>query len=76
MPRRPRRQRPGIAGVNAETARSVYVTLETVKSHIRNLPAKLEVRDRTQAVVWAYRAGFIDRQPTGASTARITPGVG
>ncbi|WP_412538049.1 response regulator transcription factor [Longispora sp. K20-0274] len=46
---------------NAEIARSMYVSLETVKSHIKNLLAKLEVRDRTQAVVWAYRTGFVDQ---------------
>ena len=46
---------------NVEIARSMYVTTETVKTHIRHLLAKLAVRDRTQAVVWAYRSGFIDQ---------------
>ncbi|GIG62599.1 DNA-binding response regulator [Longispora fulva] len=59
---------------NAEIATSMYVTLETVKSHIKNLLAKLEVRDRTQAVVWAYRTGFTDARPTRPSiTVRDQP---
>jgi DNA-binding NarL/FixJ family response regulator len=46
---------------NVEIAGSMYVTTETVKTHVRHLLAKLGVRDRTQAVVWAYRSGFIDQ---------------
>ncbi|GAA2030475.1 response regulator [Catenulispora yoronensis] len=47
---------------NTEIARSMHISLETVKSHIKSLLNKLEVRDRTQAVVWAYRTGFVDRR--------------
>ncbi len=47
---------------NVEIARSMYVTTETVKTHVRHVLAKLGVRDRTQAVVWAYRSGFIDQR--------------
>ncbi|GAA3126424.1 response regulator [Streptosporangium carneum] len=47
---------------NTEIARSMHVSLETVKTHIKHLLGKLEVRDRTQAVVWAYRTGFVDRR--------------
>ncbi|WP_106396816.1 response regulator transcription factor [Actinocorallia populi] len=46
---------------NAEIAASMHVSLETVKTHIKNILHKLGVRDRTQAVVWAYRTGFTDR---------------
>ena len=46
---------------NAEMAASMHVSLETVKTHIKNILHKLHVRDRTQAVVWAYRTGFTDR---------------
>ena len=31
-----------------------------MKTHVKSILAKLEVRDRTQAVVWAYRTGFVD----------------
>ena len=45
---------------NAEIAGRISVSPETVKTHIKSILSKLCVRDRTQAVVWAYRTGFID----------------
>lgn len=47
---------------NVEIARSMHVSPETVKTHIKHILGKLQVRDRTQAVVWAYRTGFTDRR--------------
>ena len=40
--------------------RRISVSPETVKTHIKSILSKLGVRDRTQAVVWAYRTGFVD----------------
>ncbi|MGY1832424.1 response regulator [Geodermatophilus sp. SYSU D01180] len=51
---------------NAEIARRVWLSPETVKTHVKAILAKLGVRDRTQAVVWAYRTGFVD--PSAAGT--------
>lgn len=49
---------------NAEIARELVVGIETVKTHVGNVLAKLGARDRTQAVVAAYESGFIDpRRP-------------
>jgi DNA-binding NarL/FixJ family response regulator len=49
---------------NAEIARELVVGVETVKTHVGNVLAKLGARDRTQAVVTAYESGFIDpRRP-------------
>ncbi|GAA1233724.1 response regulator [Pseudonocardia alaniniphila] len=49
---------------NAEIARELMVGVETVKTHVGNVLAKLGARDRTQAVVAAYESGFIDpRRP-------------
>jgi DNA-binding NarL/FixJ family response regulator len=46
---------------NGEIARALHLSMETVKTHVKHVLAKLEVRDRTQAVVWAYRTGFAYR---------------
>ncbi|WP_018655134.1 response regulator [Actinomadura flavalba] len=43
---------------NAEIAAAHHLSPETVKSHIKSILAKLGVRDRTQAAVWAHRSGF------------------
>jgi DNA-binding NarL/FixJ family response regulator len=44
---------------NAEIATRVWLSPETVKTHVKSILGKLGVRDRTQAVVWAYRSGFV-----------------
>ena len=44
---------------NAEIAAELYVSAETVKTHVGNVLAKLRVRDRTQAVIAAYESGFV-----------------
>jgi DNA-binding NarL/FixJ family response regulator len=45
---------------NAEIAETMFVTRETVKTYVTRVLAKLEVRDRVQAVVYAFRAGLTD----------------
>jgi DNA-binding NarL/FixJ family response regulator len=43
---------------NEEIARRSYLSLNTVKSYIRNAYRKIGVRTRVQAVAWGYRNGF------------------
>ena len=44
---------------NAEIARELYLGVETVKTHVARVLAKLGVRDRVQAVVVAYESGLV-----------------
>jgi DNA-binding NarL/FixJ family response regulator len=44
---------------NHEIARSLQISVETVKEHVQNLLRKLAVSDRTQAAVWAVQAGMV-----------------
>ncbi|WIJ44745.1 response regulator [Curtobacterium citreum] len=43
---------------NAEIARTLYVGEATVKTHVSNVLQKTGVRDRIQAVVWAFERGI------------------
>jgi DNA-binding NarL/FixJ family response regulator len=44
---------------NAEIAGELFLGEATVKTHVGNLFAKLQARDRVQAVVLAYEAGIV-----------------
>jgi DNA-binding NarL/FixJ family response regulator len=68
------RERPGLAELsdrerevlaligaglsNTEIAERLVISMATVKTHVRHIFAKLDVRDRVQAVVVARDAGF------------------
>ncbi|MFP3917986.1 response regulator transcription factor [Lysinibacillus telephonicus] len=44
---------------NQEIADELFIALKTVKTHVSNILAKLEVQDRTQAVVYAFQNGLV-----------------
>ena len=44
---------------NAEIARELFVSDATAKTHVSNVLAKLRLRDRVQAVIFAYESGLL-----------------
>ncbi|WP_285728003.1 response regulator [Psychromicrobium xiongbiense] len=44
---------------NAEIATKFFLSEATVKTHVRRILTKLDLRDRVQVVVWAYESGVV-----------------
>lgn len=45
---------------NTEISEQLFISAATVKSHINSVFAKLGLRDRAQAVVFAYESGLVE----------------
>ncbi|MEU6209783.1 response regulator transcription factor [Streptomyces sp. NPDC089922] len=43
---------------NAEIAEELYVSLSTVKTHLANVQAKLDARNRVEIAAWAWETGL------------------
>ena len=50
---------------NKQIARSLYIGEKTVKTHVRNILTKLNVRSRTQAALYAARTGIVPLEELG-----------
>lgn len=46
---------------NQEIADELFIALKTVKTHVSNILSKLNVQDRTQAVIYAFKNSLIDK---------------
>jgi len=47
---------------NREIARQLVISEKTVKSHVTNILSKLQLADRTQAAIFAWREGIVRRE--------------
>ncbi|GGR93329.1 DNA-binding response regulator [Streptomyces aureoverticillatus] len=48
---------------NNEIAAELFVSLSTVKSHLANVQAKLDARNRVEIAAWAWESGLATRTP-------------
>ncbi|WP_027941538.1 response regulator transcription factor [Amycolatopsis taiwanensis] len=63
---------------NAAIAKILYLSVETVRTHVKSILRKLSARDRTHAVTIAFRAGILITQPEDApehASGQATPGL-
>ncbi|PLR76901.1 DNA-binding response regulator [Bacillus sp. V3-13] len=44
---------------NQEMADELFIALKTVKTHVSNILSKLQVQDRTQAVIYAFKHSLV-----------------
>ena len=52
---------------NAEIGRELFVSDATAKTHVSNVLAKLGLRDRVQAVIYAYESGLLGSGPVAGA---------
>ena len=43
---------------NKDIAQSLFLSVRTIEAHLRNVYGKLDVNNRTEAVLWAVQHGF------------------
>lgn len=49
---------------NAQIAEELFITVNTVKSHLKNILAKLQLENRTQAAAYAVHYGLVLESPS------------
>jgi NarL family two-component system response regulator LiaR len=47
---------------NAELAAALFISEKTVKTHVSNILGKLNLADRTQAAIYAYKHGLVENK--------------
>ena len=47
---------------NQQIGEALFIGIKTVKTHVSNVLAKLQVEDRTQAAILAIKNGWVDAQ--------------
>lgn len=52
---------------NAEIARAQYRSMETIRTHVKNILRKLKARNRTHAVAIAYHLGIFHGREANAT---------
>lgn len=53
---------------NKEISQKLFISINTVKVHLRNIYSKLDVASRTEAAMWAVQNGLVD---TGGDTKNL-----
>ena len=56
-------QRLALGRSNAEIGQDLFISENTVKTHVTRVLMKLDLRDRVQAVVFAYQNGLVPTEP-------------
>lgn len=66
----------GTGATNQQIALELTISVNTVKTHLRNIFAKLEVESRTEATVWAIQQGLVFVEGAPAEKAPSGPDAG